>query len=119
MNDTEKILGAIAGIADSLESLEKQSSRVEDRCTTNERAIERIERKINAVFMQNKIDSESVQHIFGVDDWNRWLDHLANRLLGMTGSEFEAAFDSGSLARSGPAQDLGSMLPLIRKLRQS
>lgn len=45
MSDAEKILGAIAGIADRLEALEKQSVRVEDRCLVTERSIDRIERK--------------------------------------------------------------------------
>jgi hypothetical protein len=56
--------------------------------------------------------------VFGVDDWNAWLERLASGLFGMSGREFEAAYEAGRLADSGRAQDLGAMLPLIRKLRQ-
>lgn len=56
--------------------------------------------------------------VFGLAEWTAWLDRLAHSIFGMTGEQFEEAFKEGRLANSGPAQDLGSILPLITELRQ-
>lgn len=55
--------------------------------------------------------------IFGLSDWGAWLDRMAGSLFGMSGAEFEAAYQAGSLLDSGPAHDLAAMLPLIRRLK--
>lgn len=54
--------------------------------------------------------------IFGPSDWLAWLDQRARALFGMSGPEFEAAYSRGEL-RTGSADDLASVLPLIAKLR--
>jgi len=56
--------------------------------------------------------------VFGLQEWTAWLNRMAQSLFGMTAEEFEEEFVSGRLADSGAAQDLGSMIPIISKLRQ-
>jgi hypothetical protein len=56
--------------------------------------------------------------IFGLVEWERWLDQLAKGILGLSGAEFEKAYMSRALTRSGSAQDLGAVLMLIQKLRK-
>ena len=59
------------------------------------------------------------RRIFGLADWNAWLDRRARAIFGISGVEFEVAFAAGTFIDSGVAADLGSMLPLIARLRQS
>ncbi len=54
--------------------------------------------------------------IYSIADFENWLDRSANHCLGMSGAQFESAFDSGSLP-DGSAQDLASVLVLIRRIR--
>ncbi len=56
--------------------------------------------------------------IFGLPDLETWLDRLARKVFGISGAEFEAAYLGGDLSESGAAHDLGSVLPLIRALRE-
>jgi len=56
--------------------------------------------------------------VFGLSDWTAWLDRLARSIYGMSGPEFEAAYAAGTFAPSSVADDLGSVLPLIRRLRE-
>lgn len=42
---------------------------------------------------------------------------MAKAMFGISGPEFEAAFEAGAFVNSGPASDLGSVLPLIARLR--
>lgn len=56
--------------------------------------------------------------VFGADEWETWLDDRARAIFGMSGSEFEAAYASGQLDDSGAARDLGSMIPLIARIRR-
>ena len=58
-----------------------------------------------------------VGRIWGLAEWTRWLDTSASRMFGMSGAEFEIAYESGLIERCGSASDLGSVLPLIRRLR--
>jgi hypothetical protein len=60
----------------------------------------------------------SEPRIYGLREWLAWLDRLSISIFGMTGSEFESAWTSGSLAYSEIAIDLASLLPLINRLRQ-
>jgi hypothetical protein len=55
--------------------------------------------------------------VFGLSDWTNWLDQRAKNLFGISGPEFEIAYDAGKLASSGVAHDVASILPLIRRLR--
>jgi hypothetical protein len=57
--------------------------------------------------------------IFSLQDWERWLDRTARAIFGISGAEFEAAYASGEMARSGSAEDLGSVLELIKRLRRN
>lgn len=56
--------------------------------------------------------------IFGLYDWLDWLDRMAMAIFGMSGADFEAAFKAGAFVDSGPATDLGSVIPLIARLRE-
>lgn len=68
--------------------------------------------------MSKSATIQSGSTVFGLSEWEQWLDHMAGRLFRLSGAEFEAEFSSGRLGDSGAAADLGSMLPIIRKLRQ-
>lgn len=57
--------------------------------------------------------------IFGLSEWEAWLSQMARSIFGLSAADFEAAYVSGDLGDSGPARDLGSVLPLIRRLRQN
>ena len=56
--------------------------------------------------------------VFGLADWVAWMDKMARALFQMSGDEFEVAYIAGLFVNSGPAQDLGAMLPLIKALRE-
>jgi hypothetical protein len=66
--------------------------------------------------MPNNQRTEKRGHVFGLADWLDWLGHMANRLFGLTAAEFEAAYRKGEM-RSASANDLGSVLPIIDRLR--
>lgn len=51
-------------------------------------------------------------------DWVAWLDRMAKAIFGISGAAFEAAFKAGAFVDSGPASDLGAVLPLIARLRE-
>lgn len=68
--------------------------------------------------MDTEPTERSTGKIFGAHEWSEWFDRLAMSLFGMTGSAFETAYLAGSLAHSGPAQDLGAMIQLIHKIKQ-
>jgi hypothetical protein len=57
--------------------------------------------------------------VFGLSEWTAWFDRIARKLFGMSGEEFERAYAAGTITDSGPASDLGSVIPLIRRLRAS
>ena len=57
-------------------------------------------------------------NVFGLADWIAWLDRTARAIYGVSGAEFEAAFEAGMFAPPSVADDLGSVLPLIRRLRE-
>jgi hypothetical protein len=70
--------------------------------------------------MQQKLSREyspQSYKVFGHSDWEHWLDRLARSICGLSGSEFEAAYHRGEIGASGAAKDLGSVLPLIQRLR--
>jgi hypothetical protein len=58
------------------------------------------------------------KRIFSLSDWTRWLDDRCTSLFGLSGAAFEMAYESGDLGNSGAAQDVASVLPLIRRLRR-
>ena len=55
--------------------------------------------------------------IFGLGEWMAWLDHMAKSLFGISGAQFEIAYEQGAFNGSGVADDIASILPLIRDLR--
>jgi hypothetical protein len=61
---------------------------------------------------------EYTGHIFGLTEWIRWFDEMARAIFGLSGTDFEAAFRAGAFVESGPAADLGSVLPLIERLKE-
>ncbi len=67
----------------------------------------------------------SGSRIFGLSDWETWLDRMARATLGMSGAEFEAAWmtdrrgERCPVLPKGVATDLGSILSLIQRLRKS
>jgi hypothetical protein len=67
--------------------------------------------------MSVKKTSSKMDRVFGLNDWIDWLGTLTSRLFGLTAAEFESAYARGEL-RSGTADDLASVLPLIRRLRE-
>jgi len=58
-----------------------------------------------------------IRRVFGLSDWTDWLDLTTRCLYGMSGEDFERAYMSGSIEKSGTASDIASILPLIRRLR--
>lgn len=60
----------------------------------------------------------SSRRIFGLGEWDAWLDRSARATLGMTGAEFEEAHAAGRLPKSGIANDLKEVLSLIIRIRQ-
>jgi hypothetical protein len=60
----------------------------------------------------------SRNNIPDLSEWVAWLDRMATAIFGISGAEFEAAFRSGAFVDSGPASDLGSVIPLIARLRE-
>lgn len=61
---------------------------------------------------------EQVIHIrvFGLVEWEAWLGNVTAKLYGLSVPEFEAARRRGALV-GGSADDLGSILPMIHRLR--
>jgi hypothetical protein len=57
------------------------------------------------------------RRIFGLSEWEAWLNSTTLSLFGMVASEFELAYDAGTLVDSGNARNVSSVLPLIRGLR--
>jgi hypothetical protein len=57
--------------------------------------------------------------VFGLEDWVAWLDRTAMAIFGLSGDEFGEAYSAGRLARPGVADDLASVMHLIRRLRVS
>ena len=55
--------------------------------------------------------------IFGLEDWLSWLDNMAKNIFGVPGDQFESAYAAGRFAGRGVADDVASILPLIRDLR--
>ncbi len=56
--------------------------------------------------------------IFGLEDWEKWLDDNAQKLFGISGPQFERLYLSGVIRNEGTASDLASPLGLIHRLRQ-
>ena len=67
---------------------------------------------------ENRLLRRGGYRLFGLHEWTSWLDATARGVLGMSGDEFESAYRSGTIADSGEAKDLASMLPLIESLRR-
>ena len=55
--------------------------------------------------------------VFGLSDWEAWLDEMARAIFGVSGAEFEASYPRGTFGLAGVAGDLASVLPLIQRLR--
>lgn len=67
--------------------------------------------------MSKKPRPAEASRVFGLQDWVDWLGHMANRLFGLTAAEFEAAYRRGDI-HSPSADDVGSVLPIIDRLRE-
>ena len=65
------------------------------------------------------MNHQSSARVFGLDDWNRWLNDTTEALFGMSGNAFRVAYASGSLADRGSARDVAAVLPLIDELQTS
>jgi len=63
-------------------------------------------------------NEREVRRVFGAAEWTTWVDTMARRLYGMSGDAFEGAYARGEL-RGGSAEDIASVLPLVRRLRQA
>jgi hypothetical protein len=68
--------------------------------------------------MSIRKSQESVGRVFALSDWIGWLNEMAEKMFGLTASEFESRYTSGLLSGPG-AHDLGSILPLIQRLREN
>lgn len=58
------------------------------------------------------------RHVLGLSEWTAWFDLAARRIFGMSGDDFERQYTNGIIGKSGEAEDLASMLPLIVRLRE-
>jgi hypothetical protein len=55
--------------------------------------------------------------IFGLADYLDWLERMASRILGVSGSDFEAAYRAGAYSDRPAAHDIATVLPIIEALR--
>jgi hypothetical protein len=55
--------------------------------------------------------------MFGLTEWINWLNGMTMRAFGMSATEFEQNYVAGAFRGSGHAQDLGSVLELIHRIR--
>lgn len=55
--------------------------------------------------------------VFNLTDWLAWFDRMSRSLFAMSGEEFEEAYRARRIS-GGSADDLGSVLPLIDRLRE-
>jgi hypothetical protein len=63
--------------------------------------------------------TQSVEpRIFALADWEAWLDRTARTIFGVSGKEFEKTHCGVGGPRTGPAEDLASVVELIRRLRR-
>jgi len=53
---------------------------------------------------------------YGLPLWTAFLDSHARSIFGISGEEFEARYEAGTFGIGTVADDLGSILPLIRRL---
>ena len=56
--------------------------------------------------------------MFGLQEWEAWLDARTRAVFGLSGAEFETSYHAGKLGKSGTASDIGSVIPLLIALRQ-
>jgi len=57
--------------------------------------------------------------VYGLGEWEAWLDRMARSIYGMSAAEFESAYGVGHFSPNTVADDLASVIPLIRRLRVS
>jgi hypothetical protein len=57
------------------------------------------------------------RHIFGLSEWESWLDRMTTSLFDMPGPDFERAYLEGKIEDSCNVRNVASVLPLIRRLR--
>jgi hypothetical protein len=66
--------------------------------------------------IRKQLDADA--RVFSLSDWIAWLNEMAGKMFGLSASEFESSYAQGLLSTPS-ARDLGSILPIIQRLRAS
>lgn len=67
---------------------------------------------------RERIALPSETKVFGLSDWEEWVDQIARALYGLSGAEFEAAWTAGK-PMPPSAADLSSIVELVQRLRRN